>query len=556
MQERHRTWSKTLGLAVVASAALLLVYQVSRPLPASLLTYADQSSRYADAPFAPEEAAGISLLTALGAVEGYPDGTFHPERTLNRAEFLKITLKSSPRSQELPSRPSRCFPDVRREDWFSPFVCFGKEENIIAGYPDGLFHPGNPVNYAEALKMLVEIYGYPRAVVAQDEWFSSYVRVAKERGVFLFSALPLNTPLFRGQMARLAAAFRAEHEGELSQYLMQERDETPVAASMSSAFSGATTIHSSSSVPSATSASVRSHLLLLGALSDPITDAVFLNNRGDVFLRKVTVRLDRKVKSLRGIHMRNADGEEIAVLSVDTNDTQERKNWLVTLAGTGTRIPSEELHLQFSADLFERGMGGVAGELVHVDRMTIIIQDVGGESSWELLPTEKHTPYHQTVQGRITAVRNALEEDGVLEKGADRLVGTFAITGEALPATTLSIKEFQFTVEEVGVEGAKWRLQRDGVGGVTCFRSSSNSHLITCPIIEGGIGELVSDPVTFKILADVKVTAAGQSTLRVFLDAPGGVGEEGAVRWSDGTTDYTWLELPQPVALGSLWQVR
>lgn len=547
-----------LVLAVVATSAIfLLVHQVLQSLPASVLMYVDQSSRYGDAPFAPEEAAGISLLTALGAVGGYPDGTFHPERTLNRAEFLKITLKSSPRSKELSSRPSRCFPDVRWEDWFSTFVCFGKEGGIVAGYPDGMFRPGNPVIYAEALKMLVGIYGYPRTAIAQDAWFSSYVRAAKEHGVFLFHDLSLDASLTRGQMARLASAFRTEHEGELPRYLAGERGESPISVQTSSAFSGATMVSSSSSVPSAMSPSMQSHFLLLGSLSAPIADAVFINDRGDAFLWKISVRLDRKVKSIRRIHVFDADGDDVGALSVDTSDTQERKNWLVTFSGTGTRIPSgKDFRLQFSAELFERGSGGVPGELVHIDRIAVVIQGTSRESSWELLPTEKHIPYHQTVQGRITAVRNALEEDGMLEKGTDRLVGTFAMTGEALSETTLSIKEFQFTVEEVGVEGVKWRLQRDGVGVITCFRSSNNGRLITCPIIEGRVGDLGNDPVTFNVLADVKMTAPGQPTLRVLLDAPGGVGEEGAVRWSDGAVDYTWLEMSQPVAAGTIWQVR
>lgn len=556
MQKRYRTRTNVLVLAAAVSAAVLLVYQVSQPLPASVLTYADQSSRYADAPFSLEEAAGISLLTTLGAVEGYPNGAFHPERTLNRAEFLKIVLKSSHRSKEVPPRLSRCFPDVRREDWFSPFVCFGKEQGIVAGYADGLFHPANPVNEAEALKMLVEIYGYARTVAAQDAWFSPYVRAAQEHGVFLFPDLSLDAPLTRGQMARLASAFRAEHEGELPRYLAEERGNPPIPVQEPSVASGATA-STPSSLAVAIPPAARSHLLFLGSLSEPIADAVFTNDRGDVALRKISVRLDRKVKSLRGVHVFDVTGNEVAVLSVDTSDTQERKNWLATLSGTGTRIPlGENLRLQFSAELFERGSGGVPGELVHIDRIAVVIQGVNGENSWELLPTEKHTPYHQTVQGRITAVRNALEEDGVLENGTDRLVGTFAMTGEALPETTLSIKEFQFTVEETGVEGSKWRLKRDRVGAIECSRTYGNDRLITCPIIEGGLGAVGNEPVTFNVLADVKAVGTEERRLRVFLDAPGGVGEEGAVRWSDGTVDYTWLELPQPMATGTLWQVR
>lgn len=546
-----------LTLAVVAvSTAFLLMHQFLRPSPASVLTYTDQSSRYGDAPFSMEETAGISLLTTLGAVGGYPDGTFRPGNTLNRAEFLKIVLKSSPRLQEIPSRTHRCFPDVGRDDWFSPFVCFGQEQGIIAGYPDGLFRPENPVNYAEALKILVEIYTYPRTAAANDEWFSPHVRVARERGVLLFPNLPLSTSLTRGQMARLASAFRAEHEGELSRYLAEEQESSAPPLQESSA-SSETIMSSPSSLSSELPPPARSHFLFLGAVSEPIADALFTNNRGEAFLRKIDARLDRKVKSLRNIRVSDGDGNEIATLSVDTNDTEERKNWLATVSGSGVHIPlGGTLHLQFHAEIFGRGSGGAAGELVRLDRIAVIIQDVSGESSWELTPTEKHTPYHQTVQGRIASLRNILGKEGILEEGADRVIGAFAIAGEVLPETVLSMEEFQFTVESSGVEASKWRLEREGGGTIECFRASDNDRLVTCPIIEEGMGSVGSDPVIFKAIADVRTAGTDESTLRLLLDVPGGVGEEGALRWSDGTGHYTWLDVPRPVVAGTQWKVK
>src|SRR5688572_17768818 len=116
--------------------------------------------QYRDEPFGRAEGAAISLLTRHGIVQGNPnDQMFHPERTLNRAEFAKVVVESY-MGEVFNEVGGDCFPDVRATDWFSRYVCYMKSAGYIQGYPDGKFHPERPVNYAEAVKMLVNKYGY------------------------------------------------------------------------------------------------------------------------------------------------------------------------------------------------------------------------------------------------------------------------------------------------------------------------------------------------------------------------------------------------------------
>src|SRR3989338_2439756 len=91
------------------------------------LDYTKRSLQYTDAPFGPADAAAISVLTDIGAVEGNPDGSFAPLLLINRAEFLKIVLASNPNIRVSLSDATNCFPDVRRDHWFSPFVCLAKK---------------------------------------------------------------------------------------------------------------------------------------------------------------------------------------------------------------------------------------------------------------------------------------------------------------------------------------------------------------------------------------------------------------------------------------------
>ena len=543
-------------VAVALSTAFLLMHQVLRPLPASVLVYTDRSSQYRDAPFSVEEAVGVSVLTTLGAVEGYPDGTFRPDGTLNRAEFLKIVLKSSPRSKELPSRPDRCFPDVRREDWFSPFVCFGQKQGIIAGYPDGFFRPKHPVKYAEALKMLVEIYEYPRTVVVQDEWFSSYVRAAKEHGVFLFPALSLDVSLTRGQMARLASAFRAEHEGELAEYLGWERGQDSDRQEEHASFSS---YDESSSVLSSVAmlGPVTSHHLLLGEISVPIAQGTLVNPQADAVIRRVNLRLDSKVKSLKGVYLLDAAGNTLGSLRVDTSDTENRRNWLLDFdISQAPHVSSdEESTFFFSAELEKRGMGGIPGELLRVQRVSLTLQNLAASVSWETTPMTQQFPTHQTVQSRITSIRNAGETQKTIKDGTQIGLATFIFEGGLLSETSLYLEELLFSVRGKNVDASQWRLERQGGTSVECFRADQDSTTVMCPILGEEFGALSKSPTVFTVRADVKHTGDNAS-LQVLLDASGGVGENGALRWSDGTGHYNWVDLPAPLAAGTEWEMK
>src|SRR5689334_8628050 len=88
----------------------------------------------------------VEYLKAKGVVSGYSDGTFQPDKTINRAEALKIILLASGLSGE--STAVIGFPDVHTEDWFYGYVRRGVEKNIVRGYDDGTFKPGNNINVA------------------------------------------------------------------------------------------------------------------------------------------------------------------------------------------------------------------------------------------------------------------------------------------------------------------------------------------------------------------------------------------------------------------------
>lgn len=100
----------------------------------------------------------ITWMEDNGIVVGYDDGEFKPDQDVNRVEFLKILYDGkavggegypNPTSMDVP------FSDVDLDEWYGPYVYMAYEDGVVDGYPDGTFRPADPINYAEAIKIVV-----------------------------------------------------------------------------------------------------------------------------------------------------------------------------------------------------------------------------------------------------------------------------------------------------------------------------------------------------------------------------------------------------------------
>ena len=131
----------------------------------------------------------VMSLRAAGVLSGYPDGTFKPQGNINRAELMKILIEGFYEQENLGE--TNCFPDVQ-DQWFAPYVCAGKRLGWIDGYPDGTFKPGNSVNRAEGIKIVMSSLTsmfdsrekMPRDVPT-GSWFFNFVGKAIEQGIVI-----------------------------------------------------------------------------------------------------------------------------------------------------------------------------------------------------------------------------------------------------------------------------------------------------------------------------------------------------------------------------------
>jgi len=183
---------------------MFLVKRLILGFLASILIFAPTAAAkvYPDVPVNNQYHDSIAALTEKDTVQGYPNGEFHPDGLINRAEAVKILTKSKFPANQIDESLNWhkeanhryvIFPDVPIQDWYSKFVEVSYQNTVIQGYPDGLFRPANTINFGEALKVILETYKVdfsqnnylPNKLlyVNQGEWFAKYFTYAYDHNL-------------------------------------------------------------------------------------------------------------------------------------------------------------------------------------------------------------------------------------------------------------------------------------------------------------------------------------------------------------------------------------
>lgn len=155
-------------------------------IPLSMQAFSDVTNEH-------EHYHAIQFLKEKNIIQGYDDDTFKPDNEINRVEALKIITSGvlgvdvTDQYYEILDLP---FVDIE-ETWYIPYLneCFKRE--IVSGYPDHTFRPGNTINLAESLKVIleaseidvesIEVSVNPYSDVFHKAWFAKYVKYAKDK---------------------------------------------------------------------------------------------------------------------------------------------------------------------------------------------------------------------------------------------------------------------------------------------------------------------------------------------------------------------------------------
>ena len=108
----------------------------------------------------------VQVISMLGIVNGYEDGSFKPTNTLTRGAAAKIiaNLKLTPAVADTLKGSKTTFKDVPETNVFSGYIAYCASEGIISGYRDGTFRPAGTLNGYAFMKMLLGALGYDTAI--------------------------------------------------------------------------------------------------------------------------------------------------------------------------------------------------------------------------------------------------------------------------------------------------------------------------------------------------------------------------------------------------------
>jgi len=158
--------------------------------------YASLCGQFTDIEPSHPDCPAIGYVWSIGAMTGYPDGSFRPEKILQRDEVSKISLKAFDLflDGEDYCQETSPFPDVQLAGdsaaWSAHYVCRGVTLGMITGYKGGedagKFIPARLVNIAEFLALILRnleepmpsVNNYSYINVPAGQWYSSFFKFA------------------------------------------------------------------------------------------------------------------------------------------------------------------------------------------------------------------------------------------------------------------------------------------------------------------------------------------------------------------------------------------
>jgi len=149
----------------------------------------------------------IKELIALGAISGYPDGTFKPNNSITRAEFTSILVKAF----QLDKQDGHVFTDTKSH-WAEEVISTAASYGIVSGYSDEVFGPNDNITREQMAVMVMRAAGLEpvaeKLSFADSEsiagWAREAIAAAVKNGII--SGYPDNSFRPQGKATRAEAA--------------------------------------------------------------------------------------------------------------------------------------------------------------------------------------------------------------------------------------------------------------------------------------------------------------------------------------------------------------
>lgn len=124
------------------------------------------------------------VLAALEIMVGDENGDLRLSEPVTRAQFTKMIVAASPyRDSVSASTRVSPYPDVPYTHWAAPYVEVAVREGYVNGFLDGTFHPEEKITLVMGVTMAVRLLGYSDADFSAGLWGSGQLELYHSQGL-------------------------------------------------------------------------------------------------------------------------------------------------------------------------------------------------------------------------------------------------------------------------------------------------------------------------------------------------------------------------------------
>ena len=128
----------------------------------------------------------VNMLSSLGVITGYTDGSYQPNKVVTRAEMAKMifVVRNNKIDDSAYQSNYSKLTDISNH-WAKGYIKFCESQGIIAGKGNNKFDPDSPVTGVEAAKMLLVVSGYDsdKAGLTGSAWRTNVLKYAGAAGI-------------------------------------------------------------------------------------------------------------------------------------------------------------------------------------------------------------------------------------------------------------------------------------------------------------------------------------------------------------------------------------
>ena len=156
-----------------------------------------------------ENTEAVDMCAALDIIDGFEDGSYHPERNIERGEAVKmISAMLNGGRDSVQETSTSSYTDVLNtaDAWANKYIEYCTAQGIVSGVGGNRFAPASSVTGTQLAKMLLVCLGYDADIeeFTGNAWDTNVNVVATQKGIYEgLSGLDVSAALTRDNAAQM-----------------------------------------------------------------------------------------------------------------------------------------------------------------------------------------------------------------------------------------------------------------------------------------------------------------------------------------------------------------